>query len=107
MTAPTLDAFLNSYVRGEDARHAAIAATVRKLAEAAVKVRHTVSHGALGGVSRRADGRKDAGIRETNVTSPSPDENLETRPAFLTAPPFSRGRCDRYSDNAFTAWPNG
>jgi fructose-1,6-bisphosphatase I len=48
MTAPTLDAFLNSYVRGEDARHEAVAATVRKLAEAAVKVRHTISHGALG-----------------------------------------------------------
>lgn len=48
MTAPTLDAFLNSYGRGQGARHEAIAATVRKLAEAAVKVRHTVSHGALG-----------------------------------------------------------
>jgi fructose-1,6-bisphosphatase I len=48
MTAPTLDAFLNSYARGESERHAAVAATVRKLTEAAVKVRHTISHGALG-----------------------------------------------------------
>ncbi|MEO3998308.1 class 1 fructose-bisphosphatase [Mesorhizobium sp. CAU 1732] len=48
MTAPTLDAFLNSYVRNEDESRSAVAATVRKLAEAAVKVRHTISHGALG-----------------------------------------------------------
>ncbi len=61
MTAPTLDAFLNSYVRGESERHAAVAATVRKLAEASVKVRHTISHGALGAAFAGTRGTNAAG----------------------------------------------
>ena len=61
MTAPTLDAFLNSYVGGESERHAAVAATVRKLAEASVKVRHTISHGALGAAFAGTRGTNAAG----------------------------------------------
>ncbi len=60
MTAPTLDAFLNSYVSGE-IRHEAVAATVRRLAEAAVKVRHTISHGALGAAFAGTRGANFAG----------------------------------------------
>jgi len=48
MTAPTLDAFLNSFVRQEDERRPAVAATVRKLVEASLKVRGSISQGALG-----------------------------------------------------------
>ena len=69
MTAPTLDAFLNSYVRGQHARHEAVAATIRKLAEAAVKVRHTISQGALGaafagtrGANATGDDQKDLDV---------------------------------------------
>ena len=61
MTAPTLDAFLNSYVRDEGERHEAVAATIRKLTEAAVKVRHTISHGALGAAFAGTRGANSAG----------------------------------------------
>lgn len=61
MTAPTLDAFLNSHVSRRDGRHSAVAATVRQLAEAAVKVRHAISHGPLGTAFAGARGSNAAG----------------------------------------------
>jgi fructose-1,6-bisphosphatase I len=49
MTPPTLDAFLNSYVgRNGDELRSAVATTIRRLAQAAMKIRRTVDHGALG-----------------------------------------------------------
>ena len=48
MTAATLDAFLNSYTGQDDSLRPAVAATIRQLATAAVKIRHVVNQGALG-----------------------------------------------------------
>jgi fructose-1,6-bisphosphatase I len=59
MTTATLDAFLNSYTGHDDGLRSAAAATIRQLAQAAIKVRHTVNHGVLG--------HAFAGTRGTNV----------------------------------------
>ena len=48
MTAATLDAFLNSYAGQGDSLRPAVAATIRQLAEAAVKIRHVINQGVLG-----------------------------------------------------------
>jgi len=59
MTAATLDAVLNSYVRGGSGIRADIAATVHQLALAANKIRSTINQGALG--------KAFAGTRGTNT----------------------------------------
>ncbi|MBS3648357.1 class 1 fructose-bisphosphatase [Pseudaminobacter sp. 19-2017] len=56
MPAATLDAFLNSYAVGDDQQRTNIAAAVRQLAQAAVKVRHAINQGALGTAFARARG---------------------------------------------------
>ncbi len=48
MSAPTLEAYLDAFVAGGDARHGHVAATVRRLCEAAIMVRNVVNEGALG-----------------------------------------------------------
>ena len=48
MTAATLDAFLNSYTGQDNSLRPAVAATIRQLATAAVKVRHVINQGVLG-----------------------------------------------------------
>ncbi len=65
MTAATLDAFLNSYMKADpDGVRAAVAATVRGLAEAARELRGTLNQGVLtrafGGVPRGVDAAPDA-----------------------------------------------
>ena len=68
MNAATLDAFLNSYV-GTDSLRSAVAATVHQLAQAAVKIRHTINQGVLGvafagtrGVNSDGDIQKDLDV---------------------------------------------
>jgi fructose-1,6-bisphosphatase I len=68
MTAATLDAFLNSYVRHEDELRSAVAATIRRLAQAAIKVRHTVSQGRLSASFAGANGSTNSdGDRQTDL----------------------------------------
>lgn len=75
MAAATLDAFLNSFAKTNGATRAAIADTVSRLADAAVRVRDTINQGALGsapkiaGVRSNADGdvQKDLDIFADNT----------------------------------------
>ena len=73
MNAATLDAFLNSYV-GTDSLRSAVAATVHQLAQAAVKIRHTINQGVLGvafagtrGVNSDGDLQKDLDVLADEV----------------------------------------
>ncbi len=61
MTAATLDAFLNSYNGQEDTLRSAVVATIHQLAEAAVKVRHTINQGSLGAAFAGARGANTDG----------------------------------------------
>jgi fructose-1,6-bisphosphatase I len=61
MPAATLDAFLNSWLDPRDEIRTAVAATIRQLAEAAVKVRNTINQGALGTAFAGARGRNADG----------------------------------------------
>jgi fructose-1,6-bisphosphatase I len=74
MAAATLDAFLNSYTGKEDRLRSAVAATVHQLAEAAVKVRHTINQGVLGaafagtrGANTGGDVQKDLDIYADDI----------------------------------------
>lgn len=60
MTAATLDAFLNSYA-GSDTLRSAAATVVRRLTEAAIKVRHAINQGALGAAFAGTRGTNSAG----------------------------------------------
>ncbi len=64
MTA-TLDAFLNSYASSGDERRAAVAATVRRLVEAAVTVRRAIEHGVPGLSSESGNGTNADGDLQT------------------------------------------
>ncbi|RJG44256.1 MULTISPECIES: class 1 fructose-bisphosphatase [unclassified Mesorhizobium] len=76
MTVATLDAVLNSYVgKEQDDLRAAVAATVRQLAQAAVKVRHTINQGVLGkafagtrgGFNADGDAQKDLDVYADDI----------------------------------------
>lgn len=60
MAAATLDAFLNSYVRGDDAIRTAVVETVRQLSRAALRVRDTINQGALGAAAGASTGRQNS-----------------------------------------------
>jgi fructose-1,6-bisphosphatase I len=67
MTTATLDAFLNSYVGGEDGLRPAVTAAIRQLAQAALKVRHAVNHGVLGTAFTGAQGVNADGDSQTDL----------------------------------------
>jgi fructose-1,6-bisphosphatase I len=60
MTAPTLDAFLNSYAGHDSGLRPVIADTVRQLAAAAVKLRGTINLGTLGKAFAGSNGGANA-----------------------------------------------
>lgn len=57
--AATLDAFLNSYARAGNGLRPAIVETVRQLTSAALRVRDTINHGALGMPPGASTGRQN------------------------------------------------
>lgn len=60
MSAPTLDAFLNSYAHAGNGTRAAVVETVRQLASASLKVRDTINQGALGAAAGNSTGRQNS-----------------------------------------------
>lgn len=68
MPAPTLDAFLNSYLGDPpDERRSTVVATIRQLTQAAIRVRNAINQGALGAAFAGTRGANPNGDVQTDL----------------------------------------